>query len=586
MDTSTLASTQSATAINPSTKRKRSLSGEQQPQPTPSTKTVKTHNNHLQINYLARQYPENLPLLSIEDTLPNILQLIGDYSGVLERHESMAGNLGAKPLGPILMSRFERIFDGPPKVLKTHGKEGTMVTWLDVVEFARHKPEQFNLEKMRDGVRVCQFYTKQSRVEITEDDYQLIASGMPQKLIPPQPIAEDEEKELGTLEIIEKNISQIYQMADLGMLSSIQMHYKSLHTDSSIVSARARQLNHRLKSRKTSIISRREAETTSGVETVLQSPLVANAADKGSNGEQRSSQSPTSGFVAVNRPSTSHDSTIQNGYASSASDRAKAGSGSIKPAYTASAATRAELLTYFSTPSAHAGDHEPASRPSGSASRNYSSSKPKSKATGDVADYAAMLLNSTSPVPIPHTPSNLLHFNRPSPADRFDDSGPYKAEMLARMDQLQRGDRVLPPCDRCRRLHMDCLKNLTACQGCTKKHAKCSWKDVTDQELRDNPYVPRSEKEELSGAADSPEIMSILAAAAEEGPKRSVRDEELLGEDASDDYVPASPKEQLRGPEPPDQVMGEVKPHEARANEEPRDVTQILELEDRMYVSV
>ena len=33
---------------------------------------------------------------------------------------------------------------------------------------------------------------------------------------------------------------------------------------------------------------------------------------------------------------------------------------------------------------------------------------------------------------------------------------------------------------------MDCLKNLTACMGCTKKHAKCSWRDVRESELREN----------------------------------------------------------------------------------------------------
>ena len=30
---------------------------------------------------------------------------------------------------------------------------------------------------------------------------------------------------------------------------------------------------------------------------------------------------------------------------------------------------------------------------------------------------------------------------------------------------------------------MDCIKNLTACAGCTKKHAKCSWRDVREIEL-------------------------------------------------------------------------------------------------------
>lgn len=195
-----------------SAKRKRSSSGEA---PAPAVKPLKAHGNHLQINYLARQYAENLPVVTADDTLPSILTLIGDYDGVLQRHESMAGNLGAKPLGPILIKRFERLFDGPPRVLKSQ-KEGTTVSWLDVVEFARNKPEQFNLEKMRNGVRVCQFYTKQSRVEISEEDYVLIASGMPQKLIPPQPIVEDEEKELGTLKILEKNLTHVVQLADQG----------------------------------------------------------------------------------------------------------------------------------------------------------------------------------------------------------------------------------------------------------------------------------------------------------------------------------------------------------------------------------
>jgi hypothetical protein len=153
--------------------------------------------------------------------MPAIIHLLGEYDGVLHRHESIAGNLGACPLGPILIKRFERLFDGPPQVLKSHGKDGPTVTWLDVVEFAKNKPEQFNLEKSRNGVRVCQFYTKQCRVEISEEDFVLIASGMPQKMIPPQPIIEDEEKELGALEILEKNLQHITQMADQGRCCSM-----------------------------------------------------------------------------------------------------------------------------------------------------------------------------------------------------------------------------------------------------------------------------------------------------------------------------------------------------------------------------
>lgn len=200
-----------------STAQKRPRSPTAADHPLPPPKVQRTHGNQLQINYLARQHKETIPLVTVNEKLPEILRLVGEYDGVLQRHESIAGNLGACPLGPILLKRFDRLFDGPPRILKSHGRD-VNVSWLDVVEFANNKPEQFNLEKMRNGVRVCQFYTKQCRVEISEEDFVLIASGMPQKLIPPQPILEDEEKELGVMDLLERNLGQVIQLADQGML--------------------------------------------------------------------------------------------------------------------------------------------------------------------------------------------------------------------------------------------------------------------------------------------------------------------------------------------------------------------------------
>lgn len=208
---------------------------------------------------------------------------------------------------------------------------------------------------------------------------------------------------------------------------------------------------------------------------------------------------------------------------------------------TASAATRAELLSHFNNIRERQGDLSAVDATTPNVSRSHSS-KPKSKqASNSDMDYASILLNSASPVPIPNTPSNLVHYPRPTQAERLDDSGPYKAEMLSRMETLQRGDRVLPPCDRCRRLHMDCLKNLTACQGCTRKHAKCSWKDVTEQELIDNPrQVPKEEEEPLiNGEEKAANVIPSQQAPQPqpEGPPQPVRDEELLGEDDSDDDI-------------------------------------------------
>ena len=110
---------------------------------------------------------------------------------------------------------------------------------------------------------------------------------------------------------------------------------------------------------------------------------------------------------------------------------------------------------------------------------------PPSHARPPQMNEAELQSMMNSPVPIANTPSNLLPAasQRASQPAEKDDGGPFKAEMVHRMESLGKGERILPPCDRCRRLHMDCLKNLTACMGCTKKHAKCSWKEVREGEL-------------------------------------------------------------------------------------------------------
>ncbi|KAH6887924.1 hypothetical protein B0T10DRAFT_529718 [Thelonectria olida] len=59
----------------------------------------------------------------------------------------------------------------------------------------------------------------------------------------------------------------------------------------------------------------------------------------------------------------------------------------------------------------------------------------------------------------------------------------FRSLVSQRVDQLRKGDSIDPPCDRCRRLKIPCVKHLTACVGCTKKHARCSWKTLTDDEV-------------------------------------------------------------------------------------------------------
>ena len=131
----------------------------------------------------------------------------------------MAANFGATPLSQVLIKRFVRMFDGPVKILHSNAKGHTSTDWLDIVDFANTHPVEFNEVEFiptKNATRVCHFWVKQTKVEITEDDHTLIASGIPQKMIPPQPIDEDEEKEQLTLEILEKNLTNIIALTDAG----------------------------------------------------------------------------------------------------------------------------------------------------------------------------------------------------------------------------------------------------------------------------------------------------------------------------------------------------------------------------------
>lgn len=250
-----------------------------------------------------------------------------------------------------------------------------------------------------------------------------------------------------------------------------------------VVSARARQLNHRLKNRRTAIIARRENDAN------LHLPRSLSPVWREGNGQ--GAHSPSAGFVAVNAHNgraepalATEDGHLPSPFMFSHSNTENVtiiNGTSIKGA---SPTTRAELMKkFFTTADRQARGYEDAPAAAATQMSRQSSSRQRPRPS-DASEYNSLYNPSPATVAIPNTPSSLLPPPKSNQSEK-DDGGPFKMEMVARMEELQRGERIMPPCDRCRRLHMDCLKNLTACMGCTKKHAKCSWKDVKEEELRE-----------------------------------------------------------------------------------------------------
>ncbi|KAK2045834.1 hypothetical protein LZ31DRAFT_235697 [Colletotrichum somersetense] len=352
------------------------------------------------INYLSKASPGRLKLIQGEpDTFSDVLGLLNQYEGVLNRHESLAANLGAKLTGPRLLKAMEGAFEGPIITNPPTAYGAAPLGWLDIVTFAKTNPEKFVLTTGNDGERTCQFYLNGVQVQILEDDWRLIMNGALDRFssVSTAPLEEDETAEVATLEIVEQRLQVLIKKADE-------------------IAKRARQLNYHLSGRRAGINSRH-------------------------GGQQGSS----SAFQPVNhsRGHVPHSS----GYD-----------------------LHADLLQQFlSSPQAY-----PPRVPSSAGLETAHSTGQHTPPATNPHPHSLPLQGRPAVVHAPVVPQR---------DSSYDPSSAHRGIITARIEKLNKGDQIWPPCDRCRRLKSPCIKHLTACQGCTKKHAKCGWKTITEEEI-------------------------------------------------------------------------------------------------------
>jgi hypothetical protein len=338
-----------------------------------------------------------------------------------------------------------------------------------------------------------------------------------------------------------------------------------------------------MKGRRSAIISRRETEGEAKRAPLRSNNSPTSPAEPNGTASRpvrsiEASQSPPVGFTAVNarpaqgvEPEKRADSHKHN----PSSDDLFAGSGTGNVTYIngrsikgASPTERAELMKKFmATGERDFASPEHARRASVGGSKpqpSIGTSETRRRSGSSDQLSGSLLSKHTSTVAIPNTPASLMPQAKAQIIDR-DDGGPFKTEMVSRMESMRRGERVMPPCDRCRRLHMDCLKNLTACMGCTKKHAKCSWKDVMPDELQGLERLPESDNhahlEKERNPASPPATVAEVSRAVEErrqpetgSPHRSEQrpnEEDVVMKDVGPREHPLPPRPSESAPKPP-----------------------------------
>ncbi|KEY65462.1 hypothetical protein S7711_08592 [Stachybotrys chartarum IBT 7711] len=344
-------------------------------------------------------------------------QLPSFLSGVLDRHESLAANLGAKLTGPRLLKGIEKFFDGPVKTNPPIPFGAHPVSWVDVVSFAKTNPNEFVLTTLPNGSRGCRFMWKGScQVEVAEDDWRVITSGVLDRFPLERPPEEDETTEVATLEILEQRTAMLFKRAEE-------------------VAARARHLHHKIGHRRLEVTRNRSRQDEAGLR--YQTP---------SSSQHNAIPAP---------PYDLHADLLQQyvAAASTSPRRASSSTDQISPI----------LPTMLSQPprmSEHLGRGS----------------------VGTASDPGVRI-----------------------PMDNSGD--PLRAIITQKIDKMGKGELITPSCDRCRRLKKPCVKHLTACQGCTKKHARCSWRAATDEEaynLKREMGIPIEAEQEVEREALGP----------------------------------------------------------------------------------
>lgn len=394
------------------------------PQPRPPQS-----GNTTPINYLS---PSGIKTSSVKllcgdnGVFNEVISLINDYEGILSRHESLAANLGAKLTAPRLLRAMESLFEGE---IKVYPKNSFAVdrpykpSWLDILEFAASKPDEFKLTPTDSADQACRFSMQNVDVEITEDDWRLITSGALDRfsLVPPKPLEEDERIELATLDIIEDRLHRIIQKADE-------------------IAAKARQLNYHLSGRKAAIAARYTLQPSS----------------------------------EVDQPSTRHrewkpDSDLRTFLLRQFLSQASQPSGQ-----TSQQAETSNTQNSGSSPSlASSGRVQPHLPQAG-----IVQSPPTPTPLGTVAP----IQQRTGPTHIknsaPQDPARRPSWETPNALDHFvaASESPIRA-----VEKLERGAPINPPCSHCRRLQIPCVKySDNACQGCADWRVHCTWQVLID----------------------------------------------------------------------------------------------------------
>ncbi|CAI4218255.1 unnamed protein product [Parascedosporium putredinis] len=306
------------------------------------------------------------------------------------------------------------------------------VRWADIIHHARSNPTNFSTVVLPGGGRICRFTLKGVQVEVSEDDWRLIATGAMNNLIPQGPTEEDENAELATVDILEKRLESLARTAEE-------------------VTRSANRLVHALRGRRSGI-----------VEQMMQQP------QQPQQGQQPQSGGAT-GFQAVNR--RKRKNSMRGGIGLESGD------------------LHAELLQQFSSPSPSPSMY---TRPiyaiqPGPAQGHIQVST--ATATGQGAPPGAYMMASPTA-------------RRESAAE--DAEALHRPLITSMIETLGKGDEIVPACDRCKRLKVECVKHLTACQGCTKKHAKCTWRMATEEEIAELKQRKEMRKRAVKKGSDGP----------------------------------------------------------------------------------
>lgn len=446
------------------------------------------------------------PLVTVNDPLTSIITSLRGYLNLLQNQESLAMSIDKMSVLQNMSDAFERYFNKPVRVISAPNPS---ISWLDLLLLTTNTPDEQKVLGQSDSAGMKRLIIDNKIFDFDAQDFALLDSNLTPAFLLSQ--VQPAEEELRTLGVVERTLIDIENHAveainearalreglgerrqrltagpgslqQMGSFPGAEYSTSTAQYPSTPLSSSKLQQSHsglrpvttaagdRSRSPFTSVQGRYDGHSGFGLEYAsgsINQPINVLIPARGQYRSQAQAEGSRFGSSSVGPRVTSagHPSAGQSPQSSRI--MSPFASEELHPYNTRAGSSRVSNISQLMNTQSH-----PAS-----SQQEYAPAMPSHLSMHEVTPDQVHPPAPPGTRIIPSIPRSTL------PEPEVQDPEPFRNAIQDRLKLYEKYEKITPSCDRCRRTSKTCTRLLAACGPCTKKHSKCEWKKVTQEEL-------------------------------------------------------------------------------------------------------